>query len=159
MRLICMDTFRSKHFEPGQPICESPLIESLQARNLLFFRGYNNFSANLVRHIEALAEIDDPANAFHGKTCFHRPGLIVEPAVKNAAVITGLMETRLAFLLEKDHLCARKSLQKLIRCRKSHDSATHDPDFHVELRSDLFVPGYAKPFSGSLSYFEYSRML
>lgn len=128
MRFNGTNLFRTEKLKPFEPVCDPALKECMETREFLLFGGDYDLSALFKGDIVLRAEFDHPANALDGESSLCRARLIVEAAVKNTAVVSGLMTAGATFFLEKEQVYRRESSKELICRCETDNSTTHDRD-------------------------------
>jgi hypothetical protein len=75
-------------------------FEFAEAGNFGVVRGDNDLSANFVADSLLAAELGHEPNPAHGQPGLQRPGLVVKPTMKDAAVVRALMSARAVFFFK-----------------------------------------------------------
>jgi len=97
--------------------------------NFLFLGRNYDLSTLLERNTMLLAKLNHAADSLHRKPSFSRPWLVIEPAVKHSAVVSGLMAPRPTFFLEQKQPKPRESLKKAKGRCETYNAASDDCDF------------------------------
>ena len=116
--------FGAEQPEPLQSVRDPPFMKSMEARNLFLLRRNNYLPAQLMRNIMLCAKVHHSANSLHCQTGFRRTWLVIEPAVKNAAIMASLVAAGAAFFFKEKQLQLREAFEQLVRGRQANNSAT-----------------------------------
>src|SRR5258708_37990762 len=128
VRLDLVKFLRAQPSQAFETVRGTALEQSLQARNLVLSYGHDHFSADLVRNRVLPAELDHLPDAAHRQPRLAGPGFIVEPGMKNPAVVAALMTARLRFLLEHGNARIGEALANAPCGGKANDAAPDDND-------------------------------
>src|SRR5580698_7724975 len=79
------------------------------------------------------AEGDHLADAFNGKACAERAGLVVEAAVQHSAVVAGLVTAGAGFLFKQKKIRSGKALKKPVGRGETNDPSADDGNFSAHL--------------------------
>src|SRR5437773_2877053 len=90
VRLDLSEAFRPDHFQTRDSIGGASLKQRLEPGNLRGAGCYDNLAAAVQRHAVVFAERLHPPDAFHTQTSLVRAGLVIDPGMDDAAVVSGL---------------------------------------------------------------------
>ena len=99
-----------------------PLVQVRQARQLFFAGRHHQLSANFVRDRVFPAKRDHLTDARHRQLRLQRPGLVIQPRVQHAAVVSGLVPAHFRLFLEHRHHCPCESFLHAQRGREPYNS-------------------------------------
>ena len=117
--------------------------------HLAFVHGHHQLATDLVRDIVCLTESHHLADARNCQPRFGGTRLIVQPTVKHATVVTGLMPSDLFFLLKHGRCRAGEPLDEAIGRSQSYDPAADDQETPPLRLSHLIEPSYLVGSMGS----------
>ena len=87
--------------------------ESFEAGHFVWSGGNDDFATLLVRNLVIAAEREHLLETADGEFGFVGTGFVIEPSVKDAAVVAGLMLAERRFLFEEQEFCAGACLKQL----------------------------------------------
>ena len=102
VRLMFLDLLGREPAHAGQTIGPAPAFEVVQGGNFARFRGDDDFAAAFMADVVLLAEAIHFLPADGAILGLEGTGLVVEPAVNDAAVVAGLMGGQLGLGFEQD---------------------------------------------------------
>lgn len=100
----------------------------------------HNLSAKLEWDVLSRAELDHAANSLDCQPRLRRTGLVVEPAVQHAAVVSGLMARRADLFFEEKKLCAGHTPKELASCRQTNNPTSDDDDSSLHSDQSIGIP-------------------
>ena len=134
MRLKLANLFATEELKTGQSVGSAALKQGMEAGDLLFFSCHDNLAAEFIGNAVLRAEVNHPSNSLHRQARLCGTWLVVQAAVQNPTVVSGLMTGGTTFLLKKKQLSFWIPLKKLVCRSQANDSAADDCDLNSALQ-------------------------
>ena len=113
-------------FESFDFILQSEAVDFLQHGQLIFGRGGHNLSADVVSDMVLLRKGDQLVTATHTIGRFEASRRVIQAAVNDAAVVTGLVVAQNVLFLEKGNLGLGVATLQLIECSGTYYATAND---------------------------------